>query len=114
MKKLILKSFKIVTIFFIVCLLILIALFAFVFYKKPVMNREWQDDSKILPAFNIGTSTIEIKNLRDWRYEQDKVVSKNYYDETFKIDNLTKAYLLFNPFGQWDGVGHSFFVFEFN
>jgi len=114
MKKLILKIFKIVAIFFIVCLIILIALFAFVFYKKPVMNRDWQDDSKILPAFNIGTSTIQIKNLRDWRYEQDKVVSKNYYDETFKIDNLTKAYLLFNPFGQWDGVGHSFFVFEFN
>lgn len=109
-----LKPFKIIAIFLILFLVALTALFIFVSYKKPVMNRDWQDDSKILPTFSISTSTIEIKNLRDWRYEKDKVVSKNYYSETFDIKNLSKAYLLFNPFGQWDGVGHSFFVFEFN
>ena len=98
----------------IIVLASLTALLIFVSYKKPVMDRDWQDDSKILPTFSISTSTIEIKNLRDWRYEKDKVVSKNYYSETFDIKNLSKAYLLFNPFGQWDGVGHSFFVFEFN
>jgi len=109
-----LKTFKIISIFLILILAALTILFIFVSYKKPVMDRDWQDDSKILPSFSISTSTIEIENLRDWRYEQDKVVSKNYYSETFNINNLSKAYLLFNPFGQWAGVGHSFFVFEFN
>ena len=112
--KFFLKAFKIIAIFFIIVLAALTILFIFVSYKKPVMDRDWQDDSKILPAFSISTSTIEIKNLRDWRYEKNKVISKNYYSETFEINNLSKAYLLFNPFGQWAGVGHAFFVFEFN
>lgn len=108
------KPCKITTIIFVITVMALTIIFTYVAYKKPVMNRDWQDDSKILPNFSISTSTIEIKNLRDWRYEQDKVVSKNYYSETFEIKNLSKAYLLLNPFGQWDGVGHSFFVFEFS
>jgi hypothetical protein len=113
-KKLFFRILKIIAVFFIVVLAALTILFTYVAYKKPVMNRDWQDDSKILPTFSISTSTIEIKNLRDWRYEKDKVVSKNYYTETFDINNLSKAHLLFNPFGQWAGVGHSFFVFEFS
>ena len=112
-KKIFFLILKIVIIIFVVVVAALTILFTYVSYKKPVMDRDWQDDSKILPAFSISTSTIEIKNLRDWRYEPYKVVSKNYYTDTFIPDNVSKAYLLFNPFGQWDGVGHSFFVFEF-
>jgi len=113
-KKLISKIFKIILKIFLALMILLVIIFIFVSLKKPELNRDWQDDSKILPTFIIGTSTIEINNLRDWRYEKDKVILKNYYDDTFNIKNLSKAYLLLNPFGQWDGVAHSFFVFEFN
>jgi hypothetical protein len=81
--------------------------------KTPRLDRDWQEDSAILPDINISTSTVHIANLRDWRYEKDKVVSMNYYDETFNLSEITHAHLLLNPFAKWEGVGHSFLVFEF-
>jgi len=81
--------------------------------KKPSLNLNWEDESKILPSVNFVGSTIKIKNLRDWRYKTDEVISKKYYDDSFELEKLSKVYLLFNPFGQWDGVGHSFLLFEF-
>ncbi len=82
--------------------------------KIPSLDRDWSEDSKILPSISINENIIEIKNIRDWRYDSEKVLSKDYYDETFNLDEVEKTYLLFNPFGKWDGVGHSFFLFEFS
>jgi hypothetical protein len=84
-------------------------------FKKPLLDRNWEADSKILPNINFSEdgNFVSIKNLRDWRYEKDKVISYNYYNETFDLNKVKNSYLLFNPFGQWEGVGHSFFVFEF-
>lgn len=100
-----------------VCVIILIVLSAIIIItviKKPSLDRDWTDDARILPDITIGTSTIEVKNIRDWRYEQGKVISNNFYNETFDLDKIGKAYFLINPFGKWEGVGHTFFLFEFN
>jgi hypothetical protein len=81
--------------------------------KTPSLDREWSEDSKILPSISINENILEIKNIRDWRYDSEKVISKDYYDESFNLDKVEKVYLLLNPFGKWDGIGHSFFVFTF-
>lgn len=92
----------------IICIVVLILLL-----MKPSQNKAWEDDSKILPSFEISSTTIQINNIRDWRYTPEEIVTKDYYDDTFDIQSLEQAYLVFNPFGKWEGVGHSFFVFEF-
>jgi hypothetical protein len=51
--------------------------------------------------------------MRDWRYGYKEVRSRDYYDTTFDPQKVSRAYLLLNPFGKWEGVGHAFFVFEF-
>lgn len=81
--------------------------------KIPSQNRDWSEESAILPDITISNSSLNIKKLRDWRYKNKEVVSRDYYEETFDLDKVSKTYLLFNPFGKWEGVGHSFFVFEF-
>jgi hypothetical protein len=81
--------------------------------KTPSLNRDWSEDSKILPSISINENILEIKNIRDWRYDSENVISKDYYDESFDLDKVEKTYLLLNPFGKWDGIGHSFFVFVF-
>ncbi len=86
----------------------------FTFLKKPSLNKNWTDDAKILPDVTINTSTIEVKNIRDWRYEQGKIILNNFYNETFDLNKIEKAYFLLNPFGKWEGVGHTFFLFEFS
>lgn len=81
--------------------------------KTPSLSRDWAEDSKILPDVSINENVIEIKNIRDWRYLPGKIVSKDYYNDTFDLNKIESAYLLFNPFGKWDGIGHSFFIFTF-
>lgn len=86
----------------------------FIFSKKPSLERNWTEDAKILPDVTITDSTITVKNLRDWRYTRGEVISKTYYEETFDLEKIEKAYFLLNPFGKWEGVGHTFFLFEFS
>ncbi len=82
--------------------------------KVAAHDKDWSEEAAILPDLTISSSTITVSNLRDWRYGHKEVLSRDYYEETFDLDSLSKTYLLFNPFGKWEGVGHSFFVFEFD
>lgn len=82
--------------------------------KTPRMDRNWEEESRILPDISIGTSTLSVGNLRDWRYEKGEITGKDYIDETFDLDKIKGVDLLFNPFGQWDGVAHSYFLFKFS
>lgn len=114
-KILIKNILKVLAVIFIFAAMLLTIILTVSTFKKPLLDKNWEADSKILPSINFSDDgkLVSIKNLRDWRYEKDKVVSYNYYDETFDLNKVKNSYLLFNPFGQWEGVGHSFFVFEF-
>lgn len=97
----------------VIVLLIVIALIV-VSFKSPKLDRNWSEESKILPDITISSSTLKVDNLRDWRYASGTVVYKDYYNENFDLDKIEKVYFLVNPFGKWQGVGHTFFVFEFS
>ncbi|MEY4440714.1 MAG: hypothetical protein RLY49_340 [Candidatus Parcubacteria bacterium] len=101
--------FRILIILIFVCIVLVLH----IFLKQPTHNKTWTDDAQILPDVTFGTSTIEIKNIRDWRYTQGNVVSKDFYTESFDPEKITSVYFLLNPFGKWEGVGHTFFLFEF-
>lgn len=81
--------------------------------KTPSHDRQWSEDSKILPSISVNENTIEVKNIRDWRYSRTEILSKEYYDESFDLNKLEKTYYLINPFGKWNGVAHGFFLFVF-
>ncbi|HMO78889.1 MAG TPA: DUF4105 domain-containing protein [Candidatus Paceibacterota bacterium] len=113
MKK-ILKLIKIVLVIFTFLFTIIFFIFLTNIFKTPSLDRNWAEDSKILPEIEIQDNILKIKNIRDWRYDTEKILSKNYYEDEFDLNKIEKTYLLFNPFGKWDGVGHSFFLFEFS
>jgi len=105
--------FKItLTLILLVVLLIAVTVFL-ISLKKPSLERDWTEDAKILPSITISTSTVSVSNMRDWRYERGEVVSMDYYNDTFELNKMKGAYLVYNPFGAWEGVGHSFLIFEF-
>lgn len=108
------KFKKILKIIILALILISIFIITSVFFKKPSLNRNWTDDALVLPDITFSTSTIKVENLRDWRYERGVVTSKDFYTENFDIDKVSKVYFLLNPFGKWEGVGHTFFLFEFS
>jgi hypothetical protein len=94
--------------FAILCIILL-----FIFLQKPSLHREWTDDAQILPDVTIKDNLVTVQNLRDWRYTKGATISREYYQETFDVNKISKAYFLLNPFGTWQGVGHAFFTFEF-
>lgn len=107
---------KVISICLWIAVAVLSALFLTAFFvslKTPRLDRDFEEASKILPDITISSSTISVARIRNWRYEANKVISKEYYDESFDVSKMKQAKLLFNPFGKWEGVGHFFFVFEF-
>lgn len=107
------KLFKIILVIIILFVLVITGIFISNRLKTPQTDRDWNDDSKILPSVLIDGSTVTISNIRDWRYKTQEVISREYYTDTFDVSKIKKTYLLFNPFGKWEGVGHFWFVFEF-
>jgi len=113
MKSCLKKLFKVLVAVSALLFILVFIIFTSNILKTPSLDRDWAEDSKVLPDISISENIIEIKNIRDWRYEKEAVISKDYYDETFDLNKIKKTYLLFNPFGKWEGIGHFFFVFEF-
>lgn len=97
----------------IIFLALIILEILYVVLKQPSLNRDWTEDAQVLPDVTITENIINVKNLRDWRYKQGETISRNYYGENFELNKIQKTYFLLNPFGKWEGVGHAFFVFEF-
>ncbi len=82
--------------------------------KKPAQDRNWTDDAEVLPDITISDSKVKVDNLRDWRYKNKETISRDFYNEEFDLDLIENTYFLLNPFGKWEGVGHTFFLFEFS
>lgn len=107
------KLLKIILKIFILIAVLILVIFISNKFKTPSHERDWSEDSKILPSISISENIIEVKNIRDWRYSKDAILSKDYYDETFDLNKIEKTYYLINPFGKWNGIAHGFFLFVF-
>lgn len=83
-------------------------------FKEPKMDRNWSEESKLLPDVIISTSTLEVKKLRDFRYDKEGVIESGYYDEAFDLEKIDKTYFLVNKFGFKENIAHTFFVFTFS
>jgi hypothetical protein len=82
--------------------------------KDPSLDRNWSEESKVLPDVTISENEINVKNLRDWRYASDTIVTKSYYNETFNLNRIENVYFLISPFGESKHAAHTFFTFEFS
>jgi hypothetical protein len=113
LKKFLKIFFKIIIIFSIILSFVILSIFVINKLKDPQLNKEWAEDSKILPSIQIENNIVTISNIRDWRYGHQEVISNTYFTDVFDVEKIKNTYLLFNPFGDWEGVGHFWFVFEF-
>lgn len=83
--------------------------------QVPSNNKDWEVGFEIFPETKISKdqTNVEIKNIRDWNYSQTDIISKDYIDRTYNIDNLERVWFLVEPFSKWDGIAHTYFVFDF-
>ncbi|MFT4562304.1 MAG: hypothetical protein ACI9BW_002048 [Gammaproteobacteria bacterium] len=95
---------------------IVVLTFALAFLSmKPRLDRNWDDDVSILAGVELASDTqsFAISGVRNWRYDHNGPVSREYFDATYKIDDLraTSVYeQLLDPSGL---IAHTFVVFDF-
>lgn len=99
------KVFKIL--FIIVFILLFVVLL-----KKPDHDKNWEIESRVLPSVEQEGGLVKIKNVRDFKYSEDKILSYDYIDREIDISKVKKLYFIIEPFAKWDAVAHSFFSFD--
>lgn len=99
-----------------IALIILILVEAFLVWqlsKKPMQNRNWALDQKVLSHADINGKLVTVHDIRDFTYHTETDYTPNYYDKTFDLDKIKAAYYVLVPFGIIPGAAHSFLSFEF-
>lgn len=81
--------------------------------RQPSNTRDWEEEFAVQPTVSIKDNFVTISNIRDWRYSENEIISKNYISRTYDVTKLKKMWFMLEPFGGWDGVAHTYFVFDF-
>jgi hypothetical protein len=105
---------KFITLF----LICLIALFVIVIIvvnllTSPSNDRDWNEDQKILSYAEIDGNLVSIHNIRNFKYASTTDYTVNYYDKTFDLKKISRAWYLVEPFSGIPGSAHTFLTFEF-
>lgn len=85
-------------------------------FKQPLMLADWDADVRVLAQTEIAPdeSNIEFRGIRDWTYARDKVLSENYFNQTYQLQDLERVWFYLQPLDKSGLIAHTFVVFEFN
>lgn len=104
---------KILRVFLVLLLLIVIAYIVLCIVVRPSATRDWNSDQAVPATISISTSTISIKNIRDFSYRTTSDYTPHYYDRIITRGSVHKVWFIVEPFAQ-PGFAHTFLSFEFN
>jgi hypothetical protein len=94
----------------IIVLCIFTALYAFTF--QPSNNRTWSPDQQILTTARFDGEMIHLANVRNNTYRTPKEYDVRYYNASYNISQLKRAWFVVEPFSE-KGAAHTFMSFEF-
>lgn len=102
----------------IVLLILLVAVLAgsvWLFARTPSLDRDWSEEVSRLPdAAYRQDGTVLISNVRHWNYDADGPVDNAWRDASYDPQRLAGLWFNLDPLPVWDGVAHTFLVFEFD
>lgn len=88
---------------------------AFVSSRHPSLNRTWDEDVRVLAGVDMSSDgSVGLTNVRDWRYTQDSIVSKQYFDASFDPDDIVDFWFYEQQLDDVGLIAHTFIVFEFD
>ena len=82
-------------------------------WLRPSQDRNWSPDLAVLAHADIDQNFITIHNVRNFAYRSETDYTPGYYDKTFDLQKIKKAYYAVVPFGSVPGIAHTFMSFEF-
>jgi Domain of unknown function (DUF4105) len=113
------KSTTVVRVLAATALLLALACFAYRFVVlQPTNQRNWEYGQDVLPHFSIDDNVVHADRVRDFRWTEDGPLSSNYVDRSFDVEHLERVWFVqepftIQPFTSFDGVAHTYFVFDF-
>ncbi|MGI9625268.1 MAG: DUF4105 domain-containing protein, partial [Longimicrobiales bacterium] len=90
--------------------LLLVALW---FVPRPSNDRDWADNQATLAYADFTGDQIRIHNVRNTTYRTTDDYTPQYYDKSFDLNRLVRAWYIVEPFSDWEGAAHTFLSFEF-
>jgi len=88
---------------------------AFVASRTPSLARVWDEDVEVLAGVELrDDGLVRFTNIRDWRYTQDSVVAKRYFDATFDPQDIVDVWMYEQQLDDLGWIAHTFLVFEFD
>ena len=97
-----------------ILMIVLLVWFAWWSSQTPSLYRDWQTSESILPEITFNSWTIDIKNVRNFKYITDIQSIPNYYDETYDLEKLETLYYIIEPFSDYDWPAHTMLSFWFS
>ncbi len=85
-------------------------------FTEPSHSRDWSLDQAVLPHIQFDSedkNRVHISNIRNFTYSSTTAYEINYYDKTFDIQSLDKAWYIVEPFSGIPGSAHTMLSFEF-
>lgn len=82
--------------------------------RSPSLSRQWDEDVRVLTDVETRPDgVVQLKQVRDWRYTADAVLSKNYLDVAYDPADIEGLWLYEQDIGLGGLIAHTFLVFEF-
>lgn len=95
-------------------LCIMVAFTVWQLFKKVPTSGDWQQQLAILSIAQFDGDRVMIKNVRNFRYSPtEKDMRPAYYDKTYDITKIKRAWYVTEPFNQNESAAHTFVSFEF-
>jgi len=92
---------------------VMIALIAWLQLQVPSNAGPWHEAQGRTPRVEFAGRRFTVYDVRDMRYDANqRIVSPNYIDQDFNLDNLQRAWFGLSHFGPMD-LAHSFLSYEF-
>lgn len=83
--------------------------------RDPSLSREWDEDVRVLAGVEMSPEgSVRLRDIRDWMYTQDSVVSKRYFDASFDPQHIVDVWMYEQVLDDTGLIAHTFLVFEFD
>lgn len=85
---------------------------------QPSNQRDWEYGMETLPHITIDGDVVNVQHIRDFRWSVDAPQSSDYIDRSFDVERLERVWFVEEPFTMapfygFEGVAHTYFVFDF-
>jgi len=95
-------------------LVLMLLLMSFLIFSTPSNDADWQTQFQVLPTVALEKDTITVKNVRDFRYNDDDTIAEiRYLDQRYRLSEFVDAWYGISHFGD-NGLAHVLMSFEFS